>query len=167
MAREKGFTLVEILIVVLILAIIAAIALPRFSNASATAKDSMLADDLRVIRSQITIFKFQHNDVAPGYPDCDRTQTPDQQSFVGQMTSASTDGGATAPPGTAGYPHGPYLGQMPVNPVNGIRAVLVVADNAAFPPASNQYGWVYQPSSLTFRADSNGIDQTGRPYSDY
>ena len=57
MPGKRAFTLVEILIVVVILGILAAIVLPKFSNASAIARASMLADDLRVIRMQVQVYR--------------------------------------------------------------------------------------------------------------
>lgn len=166
--NHKGFTLVEILIVVVILAILAAIVLPQMSNASATAKASMLADDLRVMRTQILVFKSQHNGIAPGYPGCDFSQAPTESAFVSAITMASKVDGETAAPGTTGYNYGPYMREVPPNPVNGKSTVLIIADNAAFPTvADNSYGWIYQPSTLTFRADSTGADDVGKSYFSY
>ena len=163
---KKAFTLVEILIVVMILGIIAAIVIPRFSNASATARASMLGDDLRVVRMQIEIFKAQHLGVAPGYPGCNLGQTPTQQSFSDYMTGCSDSGGNMNP--TTGQKFGPYLREVPTNPVNGMSTILVIADGAMFPTgASNQFGWVYQPSSESFKADSTGADEDGKAFFDY
>ena len=66
-----GFTLIEILIVVVILGILATIVIPQFSNASAQASENTLKDDLRYLRTQIVVFKAQHRDVPPGYPGGD------------------------------------------------------------------------------------------------
>ena len=52
MNRNKGFTLVEILIVVIILGILAAIVVPKFTEASDDAKLSALTTDLKIVRSQ-------------------------------------------------------------------------------------------------------------------
>lgn len=56
---RKGFTLVEILIVVVILGILAAIVIPQFSNASEEAKTSSLASNLQSLRSQIELYKIK------------------------------------------------------------------------------------------------------------
>ena len=168
MPTRKAFTLVEILVVVVILAILAAIVLPKFSNASAVARASMLADDLRVIRMQIQVFKSQHIGVAPGYPNCDTSQAPTEAAFVAHMTMASTAEGATAPPGTSGYDYGPYLREIPANPVNGKNTVQIVGDGQAFPTeGDDSHGWVYQPSTLVFKADSPGEDDSGKAYFEY
>src|SRR4051812_16591883 len=80
-----AFTLIEILIVVTILGIIATIVIPQFSNASVTARENMLKDELRYLRTQIVVYKAQHHDVAPGYPGGDLAQTPTAASFSDQM----------------------------------------------------------------------------------
>jgi len=153
----------EILVVVIILGIIAAIVLPKFSNASATARASMLADDLRVIRTQIMVFKAQHNGVPPGHPNCDTGVTPDSDTFVVQMTTATDTGGSTT---ATNRPYGPYLREMPTNPVNDKKTVRFVADGAAMTAADSD-GWIYQPSATTFKADCPGADDTGKAYIDY
>src|SRR5207253_9686180 len=63
--KKSGFTLVEILIVVIILGILAAIVIPQFTNASTDAKKSNMASQLQTLRSQIQLYKLQHNDTAP------------------------------------------------------------------------------------------------------
>jgi general secretion pathway protein G len=166
--RRHGFTLVEILIVVIILGILAAIVIPQFSNATASARASMLGDDLRIMRTQVMVFKGQHNSISPGYPAGDVSQAPTQDAFVAHITQASTAGCQTAAPGTLGYPLGPYMREMPENPVNGKRTVLMLADGADIPTAaSNNYGWIYQPSTLIFKSDATGGDENGRLYFDY
>ena len=65
MKAKRGFTLVEILIVVVILGILAAIVIPQFTEASTEAKVSRLASDLQTMRSQIELYKVQHSDTPP------------------------------------------------------------------------------------------------------
>jgi len=168
MSVQRAFTLVEILIVVLLLGILAAIVLPGFSNVSATGRASMLADDLRILRSQIQVYKSQHLDVPAGYPGGDPTASPTEAAFVDHMTKSSKPTGETADVGTPGFDYGPYFREIPPNPVNGKATVQVIDDGAAFPAApDNSHGWIYQPESMTLKADCTGSDEKGVTYFEY
>ena len=61
MKAKKGFTLVEILIVVIILGILAAIVVPQFSNASDEAKLNSMKSNLQAVRAQIQLYYFREN----------------------------------------------------------------------------------------------------------
>ncbi len=168
MAKKQGFTLVELLLVVGILGILAAIVIPQLSNAGDSARASMLADNIRAMRMQIMTFKWQHNGVAPGYPDLDVQQSPTEAAFSDHMTKSTTFQGAVADPGTAGYPLGPYMLKIPMNPVNGKTSVQIVADNQSMPAtADDSHGWLYKPSSQRFKADCSGEDETDKAFIDF
>ena len=57
---QRGFTLVELLIVVIILAILAAIVVPQFASSTEDAKISALDSTLANIRSAIDLYYQQH-----------------------------------------------------------------------------------------------------------
>ena len=95
--ERKGFTLVEILIVVIILGILAAIVVPQFTEASGDAKVSALSSDLQTVRSQVQLYRLQHGG---NWPD----------DLVTQMTTQTDVTGA------AGTDFGPYLTTFPTNP---------------------------------------------------
>ena len=71
---KKAFTLVEVLIVVAILGILAAIVLPVFRSHSQKAKESAAKDNLRILRNTIEIYAAQHNGIPPGYKNNDPSQ---------------------------------------------------------------------------------------------
>jgi general secretion pathway protein G len=163
----RAFTLIEILIVVIILGILAAIVIPQVGSASATASDNTLREDVRFMRQEIEAFKYQHNDISPGYPGGAASATPDSATLNSQMTNA-TDQNFNSVSTTASNALGPYLSSFPVDPVNGLSTVLVIGNGTTFPTAADgAYGWVYQPSTLTFKSDAAGTDQNGESFFSY
>ena len=151
MKAKSGFTLVEILIVVVILGILAAIVIPQFTEASTEAKLSSLCTDLQTLRSQIELYKIQHNDIPP-----------DDAAFVAQMTTYSDIDGATAAAKTAVFCYGPYIQKVPVNQFNnrldgtGIHGKL---DNTG--TVGDDVGsWEYNDTLGTIYADDD-YDQDG------
>ncbi len=92
--RSNGFTLIEILVVVVILGILAAIVISQFVNASDDANDSSVRIQLKIIREQIEIYRVKIGD------------DPDLE--VGQWDDLVTND---------------YLHRAPVNPVNGSSEV--------------------------------------------
>ena len=138
--RNKGFTLVEILIVVIILGILAAIVIPQFTNASQDARKSSLASQLQTLRSQIELYKLQHGDTIP---DIVTAWTP--------LTATSTYNSTT---------FGPYMQAVPVNPLNNSS---VVVDGTGAAAAGSACGFVYDKTGGTghiFGTDTNGTTIT-------
>src|SRR3954469_12888331 len=90
-AARRAFTLIEILIVLVILGILATIVVPQFSNASMTARENTLKDELRYLRTQVVVYKAQHHDVPPGYPNGDRSTAATGPDFIAQMTKPTDE----------------------------------------------------------------------------
>ena len=134
---RSGFTLVEILIVVIILGILAAIVIPQFTNASNDARNNSIASTLQTVRSQIELFKIQHGDTPPA-------------GLWSVMLAKSTTT-EVGPAAGAGTNFGPYLQQAPNNPANGLTAVGGAA--------STTVGWVYTVSGSAYTISA--VDTTG------
>jgi len=163
-----GFTLVEILIVVVLLAILALVVIPMVSGSVMSARESALGHDLHMLRRYVLIYTAQHLEVAPGYPDGDRAQAPTEQAFFDQLTMSSNAAGQTAPAGTPGFERGPYMMKLPVNPLNHKSTVQVLGDGDAFPAnGDDSHGWVYKPAVSEVRADCGASDENGKRYYDY
>jgi len=116
--NNKGFTLVEILIVVIILGILAAIVIPQFTNASTDARKNSLTSQLQTVRSQIELYKLQHNDALPDFAGKQWGQMTAQTDVTGSTTATTKD-------------FGPYLQQTPTNPLNTNSAVKTVTSDPA------------------------------------
>ncbi len=165
----RGFTLIEILIVVVILGVLGAVVLPRFSDASNTTRENTLKDDLRYTRTQIIVFKAQHANTAPGYPSGTTSASPTEQDFLLQM-SGPTDEFCNIARQSTPKKLGPYLKKMPANSLNGLSTILIVPNGSSMPPGGqpdNSTGWIYKPQTLELIPNSPGNDSEGTPYVEY
>lgn len=168
MKRARAFTLVEILVVVVLLGVLAAIVVPAIGRSGTAARESTLASDLSLLRRFMLIYKSQHLEIAPGYPNGNPAAAPTEQAFNDQATLSSDASGQTAARGTPGFEYGPYLSMVPANPFNGLATIEMIANGQAFPPAANDsHGWVCKPETGEIRPDNTGADAGGTAYYDY
>ena len=151
MQAKRGFTLVEILIVVVILGILAAIVIPQFTQASTEAKQNSLCSDLQTLRSQIELYKVQHNDTAPR-----------MASFESKMIYCTDISGANASPASKvrdpahGFSFGPYLERVPENPFNGLSALAAAPAATAVADAKPGVGELSKPKPEPKPAEKAG-----------
>ena len=164
--RRRGFSLVEILIVVVILGILAAIAIPKFASASSVSRENALKENLRLFRTQIGVYRVQHGDVFPGYPGDDSTQTATEAAFISQMTEYTDNSGNVSASQGAPYTNGPYWSQTPLNTVGNLSSVKMLAAGDTF-TADGTTGWLYQPATGKVEPNQLGADSTGTNYTDY
>lgn len=107
--KKRGFTLVELLIVIVILAVLAAIAIPRFMDSGTRSKEASLKSDLKLVRNAIELF---HNDTG-AWP----AATSDLA--VTTAPTAGKDNAGAAKTINSGDYKGPYMQTVPTDPVSG------------------------------------------------
>ncbi len=183
--KQSGFTLVELLIVAIILAILAAIVVPQFAKTTTDAEESALRANLSAIRGAIDLYRQQHN----GYPGAMAATggtctggtagtgaIETQQALEDQMGRFTNATGQSCSREVAGsFPFGPYLKEdaLPANPVTDSNALVVIP--AANPAAGDLemgadagiFGWKYDVVSGKFIANDNRNDSAGNPYEEY
>jgi general secretion pathway protein G len=133
---SKGFTLIEILIVVIILGILAAIVIPQFTSASTEARQGNLKSQLQTLRSQVALYKLQHLDVAP-------SQT--SATFWNQLTQFSDEAGNVNATKTTVFKYGPYYEAPVVNPLSNSSVIGTSAGDA-------NTGWAYDAATGKMKA---------------
>jgi general secretion pathway protein G len=129
--RRSAFTLIEILIVVIIIGILASIVVPQFSSATNESRENSLRMNLFRVRTQLQIYRSQHNDNWPTFDD-----------FAAQLT------GQTDVDGNVGTDFGPYLGAIPLNPMTGSSTIT---DTLDYDP--NTGDWYYNQNTGDFRSN--------------
>ncbi len=161
MKAKSGFTLVEILIVVVILGILAAIVIPQFTGASTEAKESSLMSNLQAMRSQIELYKIQHNDLLPGEegtgPLDPLKVATDSARFTLAMTSKTNQAGQVGV--LVEHRFGPYMRAVPSNPFIDTDPSVVEVDGTAGGAVN---GWHLTTTTGVnrglFQADDDGLN---------
>ncbi|MDA1049037.1 MAG: type II secretion system protein [Planctomycetota bacterium] len=154
MSRQKfqGFTLVEILIVVVIMAVLAAVVVPQFAGSTDDAKQSTAEFNLGTLRSVAQTFRAHHAGAKPALSG----------TTIDALTKETNPAGTVA----AGGGLGPYLVALPENPFTGKPTVKAVATAGTSPvaadvTANNAGGWIYDASTGNFWLDSNTKGEFG------
>ena len=128
---RRAFTLIEILIVVVILGILAAIVIPQFTDASEDAMDASVRSTLQTIRSQIELYNIQN----PATPYDD--MTPVATFWMPLLT-------------------GNYLQTAPKNPMqNGSTSV------GAAPGMGDGWAWYQAVAGATWSLGFYAVDVNG------
>lgn len=165
--RRKGFTLVELILVVSILGILAALVVPAYQGQASEAKMSAAKSNLHALRGQIELYKMHHNATAPGYVD-GAAATIDTMQL--QLTGTTTPGGQTSANKvpTAPFVLGPYMKKTPVNPFNTFNTFSYVDEASAFAAAvDGKSGWLYKKETGEVRLNFVGTDKEGVAYVTY
>ncbi|MCP5178836.1 MAG: prepilin-type N-terminal cleavage/methylation domain-containing protein [Pseudomonadales bacterium] len=169
--KVQGFTLVELLVVAVVLAIFAAIVVPQFASTTDEAKVSALRSDLSGIRSAIDLYRQQHGHwpgsklssgaTCPSSGTAGTGAVNTQQALDDQLTMFTNAAGQACSTTDANFRYGPYVraDALPANAVTGSSTVSMVSTgNLALSSTSTTGGWRYDYVIGKFIADHQDYD---------
>jgi len=164
--NSKGFTLVELLIVVIILAILAAIIVPQFSAATDDADQAAYNTNIANIRAAVDLYKQQHGEYpgavtstgvgCPGTSANKPGAADDEAAFLAQLQYYTNSAGVACTGTDTTFKYGPYLkDEMPVNPLGdpGIATVDVIALGILDLTSGGSGGWKFDTITGEFIGD--------------
>ena len=136
-AAASAFTLIELIAVIIVLAILSGIAIPKYIDYTTRAKESSVKGTLGGVRSAIANFYANSalNNPVPAWPTLVQMQT---FGAAGVMQEA--------------VPANPYV-------VGAANASIVAAVWNAVPPVAGANGWNYDAAAGKFWANSNTVGE--------
>ncbi|PKM99893.1 MAG: hypothetical protein CVU78_04095 [Elusimicrobia bacterium HGW-Elusimicrobia-2] len=155
MRSNKAFTLIELMIVVTIVGLLSAVAVPKFANMMRKANEAVTKSNLGVLRSVVSIYYADHIGVWPY-----------QDTFIADysLISALDSGAAIVPKYVSAIPAVQTGLNLPVN--TNVVVVAVQGDGsktfeynsrATFGSAA----WVYMKDIGTWYVNCNELDTKG------
>ena len=159
---SKGFTLVELLIVVIILAILAAIIIPQFSGATDDATQAAYDTNIANIRAAIDLYRQQHSEYPGAVTSTGATcgtgtavaGAVGEAAFLAQLQNYTNAAGLACTGTDVDFKYGPYLkDDLPVNPKGTNNTVTVVTNGTLGMISGGTGGWRFDSITGEFIGD--------------
>lgn len=170
--KHSGFSLVELVIVIVILGIIAAVAIPRITSGSRNAGESALRANLQTMRNSIDWYYAEHGNIFPGAKGDGVNLADTPEALISQLTQFSKlDGTVSATPDPA-FPFGPYVrGKLPkltVGSNTSQNTIAVLNQTAALTvDVAGGTGWIYNVATGEIIANADDIANDGTTYNTF
>ena len=170
--KPRAFSLLETVLVVAIMAILAAIAVPRISSAGKNSSESALRSNLATVRKAIDYYYFEDGNVFPAASGDGVNAVGTRKAFRRQLLNFTNEDGIVSAVKSPPFPYGPYIrGTFPALTVGvktGLNGVLVLTQTA--PLATDvgaEVGWIYNTVTGEIIANANKPGSDGKPYSSW
>ncbi len=170
--KNSAFNIIELVVVIVILGIISAIAIPRISSANKNAGETALRENLATMRNGIAWYYAEHNSVWPGAISADGSGAvaKDADTFTKQLSLYSDATGKVSVEQSGQYPYGAYVrGGIPgvtVGPSVGKNSILVKTGATAL-VADDTSAWMYNVTTGEIIMNSTAVSRDGVAYCSY
>jgi len=168
MPKRHGFSLVEILAVVLILGILAAVVAPKMFRTILGAKEVKLKRNLQVARQAIDMYQAEHGGMFPASTGDGMNAAGTEAAFMTQMAFYTNAAGVVSMTRTGEFCFGPYVEDSDawivlLGPRESMRrGVKVVGDGTSLSGESNpEYMYKYDYTTGEFIYNYNGLASDG------
>ncbi|MBX3412355.1 MAG: type II secretion system protein [Pirellulales bacterium] len=159
--RRAGFTMIEMMTIIVILGALASVVVPVFQDSSEDAKDATLMYNVKHIRLQIERYRAEHKGNPPG--------TDGWHPFLHLLFYTNANGEISLSQNSR-YPYGPYVTvQGLTNPFNEGIAFLPSNDPASASPNEELeadgaiVGWFYDAATGRIAPNVEGTTSNGTP----
>jgi prepilin-type N-terminal cleavage/methylation domain-containing protein len=170
--KRRGLSIIEVVVVVVILGVIAALAIPTLSKGAVNDDEALLRERVALLRTAIELYYDDHG-FYPGGRPAGQFPAGSSEAFVNQLVKFTDAAGAASDSPSERFCLGPYLRDgIPVCPVStpvpSEKAALIDGDD--FPRwdrSLTDVGWVYNWRNGYIAANSSGVDARGVRYDSY